>query len=57
MGGYLLQPIIIKKIKFCKKSIEVIYNDTPKENVNFNKIEKILENFINNHKHNDIKKM
>lgn len=51
-----MKPISInKKLNFKENSIEVQYNGIPKnDNVNVDKIETLLEDFINNHKHNNM---
>ena len=51
-----MKPISInKKLNFKENSIKVQYNGIPKnDNVNVDKIETLLEDFINNHKHNNM---
>ena len=43
-----------KKYQTEKDSIEIIYNGTANNNIDLNKIEISLNNFISNHKHNNI---
>ena len=43
---------ISKTLNFTKGSIEVRYKGIPSANTDLNKIDALLEDFINNHKHN-----
>ena len=48
-----MNPISIRKtLNFTKGSIEVRYNGIPNENADLDKIDALLEDFINNHRHN-----
>lgn len=48
-----MKPIsITKTLNFKKGSIEVRYDGIPNDNVNLDKIDTLLEDFTNNHKHN-----
>ena len=48
-----MNPISIRKVlNFTKGSIEVRFNGIPSANANLDKIDKLLEDFINNHRHN-----
>lgn len=48
-----MNPISInKKLKFTNGSIEIKYNGIPNDNANLDKIDVLLEDFINNHRHN-----
>ena len=48
-----MNPISIRKVlNFTKGSIEVRYNGIPNNNADLDKIDALLEDFINNHRHN-----
>ena len=48
-----MNPISIRRIlNFTKGSIELRYNGIPNENADLDKIDALLEDFINNHRHN-----
>lgn len=48
-----MEPInIYKKFNFSKGSMEINFNGITNDNIDTNKIDILLENFINNHRHN-----
>lgn len=46
---------IVKTLNLINDSIELKYDGIPNDNINLDKIDKLLEDFINNHKHNYMK--